>query len=242
MMKNNNPKIILTLFSIIIGIFISTQMKLNVESYAPVTLRSIQEAKDQITAINNETMELKEVIKDKEAELERLDNIDKSDDNIISKWSEDIKINRLNSGQSSLEGPGIMIKMYDNEEERMPGFDLNDDVIHDLDVLNIINDLRRAGAEAISINGERVVSTSEIKCAGPTIRVNGRSSGTPFVIRAIGDKKLLNASVNAPGTYGDLLQNVYNIGFDTSTEDSLIIPAYKGNFSFKYAKPSGEEG
>ena len=239
-MKNNNPKIILTLFSVIIGIFIATQMKLNVQSYAPVTISSIQTMKNEINSINEEIKSLEKVIKNKEEELETLINIAKGDDNIINILSEDINKNKINSGKSKVKGQGIIITMYDNPAERMPGFDINDDVIHDLDILTIVNDLKIAGAEAISINGERVISTSEIKCGGPTIRVNGRSSAVPFVIKAIGDSKLLNASVTAPGTYGDILKSVYQVGFDTSVEDSIIIPAYSGRFDFKYAKPLGE--
>lgn len=239
-MKNNNPKIILTLFSVIIGIFIATQMKLNVQSYAPVTISSIQTMKSEINSINEEIKSLEKVIKNKEEELETLINIAKGDDNIINILSEDINKNKINSGKSKVKGQGIIITMYDNPEERMPGFDINDDVIHDLDILTIVNDLKIAGAEAISINGERVISTSEIKCGGPTIRVNGRSSAVPFVIKAIGDSKLLNASVTAPGTYGDILKSVYQVGFDTSVEDSITIPAYSGRFDFKYAKPLGE--
>lgn len=239
-MENNNPKIILTVFSIIIGIFIATQMKLNVESYAPVTLNSIQTMKSEINSINEEIKSLEKVMKNKEEELEILVNIAKGDDNIINILSEDINKNKINSGKSKVKGQGIIITMYDNPEERMPGFNINDDIIHDLDILTIVNDLRIAGAEAISINGERVISTSEIKCGGPTIRVNGRSSAVPFVIKAIGDSKLLNASVTAPRSHGDILKTVYQVGFDTSVEDSITIPAYSGILDFKYAKPLGE--
>lgn len=239
-MKRNNPKIILTLFSIIIGIFIAIQMKLKVENYVPVTLGSIQMMKNEIVTVNKEIKELEKMINNKEDELEILSNTTKGDD-IIDRLSEDIRINKMNSGQTSLKGQGIIISMYDNPEERIVGFDINDDIIHDIDILNIINDLRIAGAEAISVNGERVISTSEIKCGGPIIRINGRSSGVPFVIKAIGDSKLLSASVTAPGTHGDIMKSVYQVGFKTSVEDSITIPAYSGRFDFKYAKPSGEE-
>lgn len=239
-MKNNNPKIIITLFSIIIGIFIATQVKMGLEIYAPVTIKSLQTTKTEIMAMNNEVSELNKIIKIKEEELNLLENIAKGDDNIIDIFLQDIKSNMMLSGQTPLNGPGIIIKMYDNPEERIVGFDLNDDIIHDFDILNILNDLRIAEAEAISINDERVVSTSEIKCAGPTIRINGRSSATPFIIKAIGDPKLLYASVNAPGTNGDILKNVYQIGFETTIEDSISIPAFTRAFNYKYAKPLGK--
>lgn len=238
-MKKNNPKIILTLFSVIIGILLSVQMKLKVESIAPVTIKSIQETKNEINIINNEIFELDKLVKQKEEELELLKNIEQGDKNIVDILKEDLSLNKLTSGSTSIEGPGIRITMYDNMSSEIVGFDINDDVIHDVDILNILNDLKIAGAEAISINNQRVVSTSEIKCVGPVVRINGRSIGTPFVVKAIGDPKVLMASVNAPGTYGDTLKSVYQIGFEPEVQDKLIIPAYSGNFTYTYAKPVG---
>lgn len=240
-MKKNNPKVVLTFFSIIIGIIIATQMKMKVESYAPVTLKSIQTTKNEINLINNEIAELNKIIKQKEEELEILEDIAKGDQNIIDVLSADLYKNKLASGFTELEGPGIAIKMYDNPDSYMVGFDINDDIIHDIDILSILNDLKVAGAEAISINNQRVVSTSEIKCRGPVLMINGKSVGTPFIIKAIGDPKLLMASVSAPGTYGDILKNVYFIGFEPQIEDKIKIPPYTGRFSFNYAKPL-EEG
>jgi len=239
-MKRNNPKIILTLFSVIVGVLISVQMKLKVESIAPVTLKSIQDTKNQINYVNNEIFELDKLIKQREEELEVLENITKGDQNIVEILNDDLNFNKASSGRTSLEGPGIRITMYDNMDSEIVGFDINDDVIHDVDVLNILNDLKIAGAEAISINNQRVVSTSEIKCGGPILRINGKSIGTPFVIKAIGDQKVLMASVNAPGTYGDTLKSVYLIGFEPEIQDKVTIPAYNGSFSFSYAKPVGE--
>lgn len=239
-MKKNNPKIIITLFSIIIGIFIATQVKMGLEIYAPVTIKSLQITKSEIVAINNEISELNKIIEAKEEELNLLGNIAKGDDNIIDIFLQDIKLNRMLSGQTSLKGPGIIIKMYDNPEERMEGYDLNDDIIHDSDILTILNDLKIAGVEAISINDERVVATSELQCNGPTIRINGRRYATPFIIKVIGDPKLLYASVNAPGTNGDILKSVYQIGFETTIEDSISIPAFTKVFNYNYAKPIGK--
>lgn len=240
-MKKENPKIILGIFSVIVGIFIATQLKLQLELHAPVTIESLQALQAEINAVNDEISEINNIIKMKEEELELLKNIAKGDDNIIDILLQDINYNKTHSGLTALSGPGITIKMYDNPVERDFWYDFNDDLVHDTDILNIINDLRIAGAEAISINNERVISTSEIKCAGPTIRINGRSSGTPFVIKAIGDPTLLHAAVNAPSTYGDILKNVYQIGFETIIEDSVEVPAYDRAINYKYAKPLGKD-
>lgn len=238
-MKDMN-KFIIIIFSIVLGILISIQLKANVETYVPITFQSIENSKAEIESIKKELEDLNHIILVKEEELKVLEDIANGDENIINVLQDNLFENMIISGHVELEGPGISIKMYDNPESEIIGFDINDDIIHDSDVLNILNDLWLAGAEAISINNERVVSTSEIKCNGPIIRINNRAIGTPFIIKAIGDPQLLMASVNAPDTYGDLLKNVYYIGFEPKIEDRVIVHEYRGDFAFNYAKPKGE--
>lgn len=240
MRKQTNPKIIITLFSILIGIFIANQMKLNVENYVPVTLKSIESTRNEINLITNELAEMEKIIKEKEEQLEIMENISKGDQNITDILEADLNLNKIISGRTDLQGPGISITMYDNMDSQIIGFDVNDDIVHDIDILNILNDLKFAGAEAISINDQRIVSTSEIQCRGPVMRLNWKSFGTPFIIKAIGDPQVLMASVNAPGTYGETLRTVYQIGFEPQIEDKIIIPAYNGNFRYTYAKELGE--
>lgn len=239
-MKKNNPKIVLTLFSILIGIFIAVQLKVNVESYAPVTVGSIENIKTEINKIKVEIEDLNEIEKEMTEELKVLENLGENDEDIIDVLKKELKHNMIKSGYSDLEGPGISITMFDNPSDQVVGFSVSDDIIHDVDILNILNDLKIAGAEAISINDERVISSSEIKCGGPIIKLNKKSLGTPFVIKAIGDPKLLMAAVNAPGTYGDILKSVYKIGFEPQSEDKVLIPGYSGKLSFKFAKPKRE--
>ncbi len=239
------PKFIILMFSIILGVTISFQLKNKLDVYAPATLVSMQETKAEIEVINSEIEELKKVEKDYEQKLEKLEILSKKNNNageVIQSMKKDIEKHKILSGNLTLEGPGIIISLYDNMEDRSEdlGYDINNDVIHDVDILNIINDLRVAGAEAVSINNQRVLSESEVFCNGPSISINKRRTGTPFIIKAIGDPKLLSAAVNAPGTYGDGLKNGLGKGLDTTVEDNLIIESYNKTLSYRYAKPRGE--
>lgn len=240
-MKLSKKKVIILLISIGLGILISIILKSNLESYAPVSLSDLKSTEKEIDDSIEELNHLEKVIEEKEKELQKLNELPFTDEDIVDKLNMNLILNKSISGHLALEGPGITIKMYDNPEEEIVGEDVNDDVIHDVDVLNILNDLRVAGAEAISINGERVVTSSELKCRGPVIGINGISIGTPFIISAIGDSTMLMAAVNAPGTYGDALKNIFGIGFEPEEKDDLYIPAYSGNFDFKYAKPVRED-
>ena len=240
MKRNNKPNLAVFAFSVLLGIFIAIQLKQNIPNFAPVTLNSIQATKSEISAINKEIEELEVMLESKNAQIEMLESIASGDENIIDILQAELSKNQLVAGLKKVQGPGIIIKMEDNMSEEAFGQEYNLDIIHDADVLRIINDLRGAGAEAISINDQRVLSISEIKCGGPIIRINGRSVGTPFYIKAIGEPKLLSAAINAPNTYGYALKTIDQLNIETSIEDNIIIPEYNGRFSFKYAKPLKE--
>ena len=134
-----------------------------------------------------------------------------------------------------LEGEGIIIKMDDSLRETKSGEDQNLYVVHDADVLRVINELKAAGAEAISINGQRLTATSEIRCAGPTISVNNVRSSAPYEISAIGDKKSLENSVKMRGGVEETLK-VWGIRLTVEVKDKIFIPAYEGEIHHKYAK------
>lgn len=240
MKKINKPSLAVLFFSILLGVFMAFQFKQNMPSIAPVTLRSIQATKYEINTIEKEVEELEIMIASKEEQIKILENITDGDENIIDILKNELEKNKAVAGFEKVKGPGIIIRMEDNMMEGAFGEEYDLDIIHDADVLRIINDLRGAGAEAISINEQRVLSMSEIKCGGPIIRINGKSVGTPFYIKAIGDPKLLNAAINAPNTYAYALKTIDQINIETTVEDNIIIPAYGGRFNFRYAKPLKE--
>ncbi|NLT57705.1 MAG: DUF881 domain-containing protein [Clostridiales bacterium] len=143
----------------------------------------------------------------------------------------------LIAGIIDVEGPGITVTMQDSLDtiEIDPLLDPSYYIIHDDDLLRVINELRDAGAEAISINGERLISTSEIRCAGSIVSINNNRYATPYVIRAIGDPQTLHSALTMRG---GVLEQLYafKIRVDIQQNDSIIIKGYTGKTSFKYAK------
>lgn len=139
-----------------------------------------------------------------------------------------------------VEGQGVIIKMDDSTRAAKSGENPNVYLIHDDDVLRVINELRAAGAEAISINGQRLVATSEIRCAGPTLSVNNVRSAPPYEIRAIGEKKSLENSIKMRGGVAETL-NVWGIRLEVSTADNVYIPPYKGTSKRAYSKIVNEK-
>lgn len=146
----------------------------------------------------------------------------------------------MKGGFTPLVGPGVTVTLDDSKATSKAGENPNLYIIHDDDILRVINELRAAGAEAVSINGQRLVGTSEIRCAGPTLSVNNVRSAAPFVIKAIGNAEDLEKSIKMRGGVEDTLK-VWGIRVSVEKEKEITIPAYKGAASFKYAKEGKEE-
>ncbi len=103
----------------------------------------------------------------------------------------DSGMERLNilAGSTDVEGEGVEIVLDDSNLARSANENPNLYIIHDEDLLRVLNELCAAGAEAISINDQRIVATTEVRCAGPTVSVNNVRSAPPYVIKAIGNPK-----------------------------------------------------
>jgi uncharacterized protein YlxW (UPF0749 family) len=140
------------------------------------------------------------------------------------------------AGLTAVEGSGIIVTLRDSTTQSTNTTDPNLYVVHDTDILWIINELRDAGAEAIQLNGERIISTTEIRCAGSTVSVNNNRYAEPFEIVAIGDSaNMENALLMRDGVY-DTLRG-YGIDMTVKKASKVTVNAYKGNINFKYAFP-----
>ena len=83
------------------------------------------------------------------------------------------------------------------------------------------------------MNDQRLISTSEIRCAGPTISVNNTRVAVPFVIKAIGNAKSMEDAIKMRGGVAETL-SVWGIQVDIKKDNNIVIPAYKGATEFKY--------
>lgn len=113
---------------------------------------------------------------------------------------------RLLLGSIPAQGEGIRVTLKDNEYDPN-STNPNDYIVHESHVLSVINELRISGAEAISINGQRLRANSYIRCNGPVITVDGKQYPAPFVIEAVGDSETLISSLQITGGVFDQLLN-----------------------------------
>lgn len=147
---------------------------------------------------------------------------------------------RIESGGTGVYGPGIEVTLNDSNLQVEKGGNPNWYVLHDEDILRVLNELRAAGAEAMAINSQRILATTEVRCTGPTILVNrNQRIAPPFVIQAIGNQDTLINSLKMRNGVIDSLQP-WGIQISIKKVSRVEIPPYSGSISFDYAKPAPE--
>lgn len=240
MMKSYFGKGILLGISLLIGFILAIQVKNLDEDYHFISVKTISDLNMAIRQEKAEIEQLKSRIELQENRLREYQSAIETDGSIDEIIIQDIKLMRIRSGYYDLEGPGVMVVLKDSERELYEGENPNNVIVHDEDVLKIINDLKIAGAEALSINGQRYLNTSEIQCTGPTITINQMTYAQPFVIKAIGNPDTLNAAIKAPGTYASEIKEVFGLQVESHVSERIRIPKYQGNNRLRYVKT--EEG
>ncbi|MFC1618063.1 DUF881 domain-containing protein [Patescibacteria group bacterium] len=137
-------------------------------------------------------------------------------------------------GLTSLEGEGVSVVLDDGEYHGLKDRNdfQNDAIIHSTDILDVVNALWTAGAEAITINDERIVGTSSINCIVNTILVNESHVGTPLTIEAIGDSEKLADFISNPQNLVDLHSRKSEYGLVLNAEEKLqvFVPAFTGTY------------
>lgn len=157
-------------------------------------------------------------------------------DSTSSEKEEEIRLNNNLLGITNLVGQGIEMTIQDDPNATRENIGKLDDIslhiIHDADLRAIVNELKNAGAEAISINGQRLVNTTAITCIGNVIKVNDERITSPFTIKAIGLSESL-AGINRPGGYIERLKEK-GIVVNIKKSNKIEIPKYTGAISSKY--------
>lgn len=128
----------------------------------------------------------------------KLQNAMASRNNQSKVLNDSLQESKLFAGLTDVEGPGVTVTLTDSQKENT-AFAQIDRIIHDVDVLKVVNELWASGAEAIEVNGHRVVGSTSFRCVGPVIHVDGVPIASPVKVRAIGDPKTLEGGLNLPG-------------------------------------------
>ena len=141
---------------------------------------------------------------------------------------------RLSAGLVAVRGAGLEVTLDDSTLKQSPTGNVNDLVIHSQDVQAVVNALWRSGAEAVSLNGQRLVGTSAVLCVGNTLLVNGTVHSPPFVAVAVGaDRARFEGDALVRRLHRDA--DAFGLRFSVDRDGDLEVPAFEGAVNLQFA-------
>lgn len=236
MKKEIQLLIIFAIMSMALTYGICIQMKTVNNNGTTVNLTEQQSVlKSEILKTSEKYDNLFEELDRLEEELEKVRANSTSSNSELAILEESIKEKNLALGLTEVTGTGIKIILNDGNATTITNsfISVSDLLVHDGDLIYVVNELFNSGAEAISVNGQRIVSTTAIECDGNVIKVNGTKIGAPFEITAIGYPEQL-AGIGRPGGTIELLES-RGVIVTLNKQNSVTIPKYSGTIKFNYA-------
>jgi len=230
-MKNNEATIFVFFASIIIGILISMNIGFQGKNNF-LDVKQYDEAYNERTKLYSDLNNLKEQYYITNSKLKEYDSGDEKTNEVSAAIKKEVSDNNLIIGNSDVVGQGVNITLEDGTDNFDDATTMSK-LIHDADIVQVINDLRNAGAEAISVNGQRVVYNNFALCYGSNIDLNGIKIVTPFYISAIGNKDVMYNYLTLQQTHTALLQGS-QVKISIVKATNIKILAYNSKFVYKY--------
>lgn len=193
----------------------------------------VSEQRGRVEALRNETHTL-------QGEVEALE--EQVSGTRVDELQRRIERLRVPAGLRGLVGPGLAVTLNDAPRgQAVPqGTDPNLLVVHQQDLQAVINALWAGGAEGVSLQGQRIVSTTGIKCVGNTVVLQGVPYSPPYRIVAVGDVRSMSDALSASPevqNYRDYIRPPYNLGWSLRPERRLSVPGFSGALTLQFATP-----
>ncbi|GAA0075926.1 DUF881 domain-containing protein [Clostridium sp. CTA-5] len=225
-MNNNKQFYFVFLASIILGVLISTNFNLEqIGSFTELNAKQYKDATEERANLYKEIGNLKENNIETKDKINEYMKEDEKNEKILQDMKAQIVDYELFTGLSKVEGSGIVLKVKDgniNLEEDSE-YETKSKIFHDNDMALVLNELRKAGAEAISVNNHRVVPWTGVICNWAFIGFDDNSmESAPFNIYAIGDPEKLKTALLEDGSHVKelIIRNLY---VEIEERDNIII-------------------
>jgi uncharacterized protein YlxW (UPF0749 family) len=196
-----------------------------------------------VEELESDRDQLEERLAELREEMDVLEREAADDSGVRETYSAELERAREAAGLTAVVGPGVEITLGDGTDVSLGG-DPNDYLIHDRDLSAVVNALLAGGAEAVDVDGERVVATTPIRCAGTTVLVNASRLGSPYVIRAVGDPETLEEAVmddSAASLLFTQYKSQFGLQADIDRQLELTIEPYRGGLRPEYVSGAEEE-
>lgn len=237
-MDNKKIGLILGLMCVLLTYGITVQIKtMNGTGTQLSTNATENNLRDAVLKEKEKYDNLYEVLEEAEKKLEEERTNSTQNNSELANLENSIKEGNKALGTTEVTGPGVIITLNDNQKIPAASYigDPNDLLVHDVDIIRVVNELKNAGAQAISINEQRIVTTSAIQCDGTVIKINGVKVGAPFEIKAIGLQESL-VNTNRVGGYTWKMREEWLLEASLEKSNNITIPKYTGVIKFEYAE------
>ncbi|MBA1333690.1 MAG: Division initiation protein [Firmicutes bacterium] len=231
-MKSLKGQLSIGIVCLALGLMLALQFR-NVQNYGGImSVQRAQELATELKQVKGQRDSLQQKVREYESRILQYEESAAKVSSVAEDMKKDLEKARLLAGLTDVEGPGITVTLT----EAQPNQEFNVFYIHYDKLLRVVNELNSAGAEAISINEQRVIAMTEIRLAGSHININYQRFAPPFVFKAIGDPQTLEAALKLKGGIAEELE-FYGISVTIKREQEVFIPRYSKVLEFKYAKP-----
>ena len=237
-MKKNSIAIILGAVCLVLVFAIAVQIK-TIEDVNKTVAGYASEngLRDEVLKWKARYEEIYSKVQEEEKKLDKVrKEASANDENSASTREELNLVNRL-LGLTEVTGKGITLVLDDNKTSIADGTAIGsiaDYLVHDDDLIRLVNDLKNGGAEAISINDQRIVNTTGIVCDGNVVRINGQKVSAPFEIKAIGYPERIIGAISFPKAILEELRTVGVVKEEPKKSNSITIPKYTGSISITH--------
>ncbi len=234
----NSWQTYIALASMILGIIMTLQFRTQAQAGFPM----FSQRSDMIKMVHEleaQRDKMERDLADKKKSLEEFERSAGSSEDVLKAMRNQLEVMRTEAGYTEVAGPGIVVEMADSPKRPSPKDDPFYFIVHDVDLSTLVNELWASGAEAISINDQRIVTTTSIRCVGPTVLINSVRMASPYKVNAIGPAKDMDGALRTPGGFMDYMAPALQQGVKVkiSRFDSIEVPSFKGSMIQRYAKP-----
>lgn len=184
--------------------------------------------------------QLKQQILDTRAAIADLEARGQGGATVTQQLNRELQAARIAAGLVAMTGPGLVIQLSDSTLPVPAGGNAQDYLVSGGDVLTVVDQLWAAGAEAMAVNGERVVVSTAIVDIGGSVVVNGAYVAAPYQVSAIGPATMLDTLTHQQG-FADFVRargEAFGIGISYATPDEVDLPAYAGSTNLRFGRPS----
>lgn len=240
-MKTNEATIFVFIASIIIGILIASSLNFKqINNEVFLTPLEYQEAYEYNSRLNKEIDNLTDQYYEHYAKLQNYKDKQNDKNSVLDEVKKEIDYNKMIIGSTDVIGEGLLIELEDDASGEYQGEVIDPSewalrTIHDTDIVRVINEVKLAGAEAISLNGQRITNESDILCWGVFVELDGVKIPGPYNIKVIGNKEEMYSYMTSEEGYLSFLK-IRGIRVRVYKNDEVKIMASDRNIAYKYMK------